>query len=144
MVCSYICNLIHKRNEILSYIEIPFFAYQMRNSLTTNSIGSSVDKQACSYVAVENMQHVWKHLAVPRQITSEKAMATHSSVLALRIPGTGEPGGLPSMGSHRVGHDWSNLAEAAAAKLPKRLPFDPSIPLLGIYPKDRHRLYRNK
>ena len=42
-------------------------------------------------------------------------MATHSSVLAWRIPGTGEPGGLPSMGSHRVGHDWSDLAEAAAA-----------------------------
>ena len=42
-------------------------------------------------------------------------MATHSSVLAWRIPGTGEPGGLPSMGSHRVGHDWSNLAAAAAA-----------------------------
>ena len=36
---------------------------------------------------------------------SEKAMATHSSVLAWRIPGMGEPGGLPSMGSHRVGHD---------------------------------------
>ena len=36
-------------------------------------------------------------------------MATHSSVLAWRIPGTGEPGGLPSMGSHRVGHNWSNL-----------------------------------
>ena len=35
----------------------------------------------------------------------EKEMATHSSVLALRIPGTGEPGGLPSMGSHRVGHN---------------------------------------
>ena len=35
----------------------------------------------------------------------EKGMATHSSVLAWRIPGTGEPGGLPSMGSHRVGHD---------------------------------------
>ena len=35
----------------------------------------------------------------------EKAMATHSSVLAWRIPGTEEPGGLPSMGSHRVGHD---------------------------------------
>ena len=42
-------------------------------------------------------------------------MATHSSVLAWRIPGMGEPGGLPSMGSHRVGHDWSNLAAAAAA-----------------------------
>ena len=45
----------------------------------------------------------------------EKAMATHSSVLAWRIPGTGEPGGLSSMGSHRVGHDWSDLAAAAAA-----------------------------
>ena len=42
-------------------------------------------------------------------------MATHSSVLAWRIPGTGEPGGLPSMGLHRVGHDWSDLAAAAAA-----------------------------
>ena len=45
----------------------------------------------------------------------EKAMATHSSVLAWRIPGTGEPVGLPSMGSHRVGHDWIDLAAAAAA-----------------------------
>ena len=44
----------------------------------------------------------------------QKEMATHSSVLAWRIPGTGEPGGLPSMGSHRVGHDWSDLAAAAA------------------------------
>ena len=42
-------------------------------------------------------------------------MATHSSVLAWKIPGTGEPGGLPSMGSHRVGHDWGDLAAAAAA-----------------------------
>ena len=40
-------------------------------------------------------------------------MATHSSVLAWRIPGTGEPGGLPSMGSHRVRHNWSDLAVAA-------------------------------
>ena len=43
----------------------------------------------------------------------EKEMATHSSVLAWRIPGTGEPCGLPSVGSHRVGHDWSHLAVAA-------------------------------
>ena len=42
----------------------------------------------------------------------EKEMATHSSVLAWRIPGTVEPGGLPSMGSHRVGHNWSDLAAA--------------------------------
>ena len=46
----------------------------------------------------------------------EKEMATHSSVLACwRIPGMGEPGGLPSMGSHRIGHNWSDLAAAAVA-----------------------------
>ena len=44
----------------------------------------------------------------------EKEMAAHSSVLAWRIPGMGEPGGLPSVGLHRVGHDWSALAAAAA------------------------------
>ena len=45
----------------------------------------------------------------------EKEMATHSSVLAWRIPGTGEPGGLPSMGLHRVRHDRRDLAAASAA-----------------------------
>ena len=48
----------------------------------------------------------------------EKEMATHSSVLAWRIPGMAEPGGLPSMGLHRVGHNWSDLAVAAAAAIP--------------------------
>ena len=49
-------------------------------------------------------------------------MATHSNVLAWRIPGTEEPGGLLSMGLHRVGHDWSDLAAAAsrARKEPKK------------------------
>ena len=45
----------------------------------------------------------------------EEEMATQSSILAWRIPGTGEPGGLPSMGSRRVGHGCSDLAAAAAA-----------------------------
>ena len=53
--------------------------------------------------------------------SQEKEMATHSSVLSWRIPGTGEPGRLPSVGSHRVGHDWSDLA-AAAASFPKKAP----------------------
>ena len=43
----------------------------------------------------------------------EKEMATHSSILAWRIPGMAEPGGLPSLGSHRVGHDWSNLTASS-------------------------------
>ena len=47
----------------------------------------------------------------------EKEMATHSSVLAWRLPGTGEPGGLLSMGSPRVRHDWSDLAAAAARRV---------------------------
>ena len=46
----------------------------------------------------------------------EKEMATHSNVLAWRIPGMAEPGGQLSMGSHRIGHDWSDLAAAAADK----------------------------
>ena len=56
----------------------------------------------------------------------EKEMATHSSVLAWRIPGTGEPGRLLSVGLHRVGHDWSDLAAAAAASiLWVKKPFQP-------------------
>ena len=46
---------------------------------------------------------------------------THSSVLAWRIPGTGEPGGLPSMGLHSVGHDWSDLAAAVVTELQSHL-----------------------
>ena len=63
----------------------------------------------------------------------EKEMATHSSVLAWRIPGTGEPGGLPSLGSHRVGHDRSDLAAAESMKtfykreLKLKLLFVPSV-----------------
>ena len=52
---------------------------------------------------------------LPMTTILEKEMASHSSVLAWRIPGMGEPGGLPSMGSHRVRHDWGDLAAAAAA-----------------------------
>ena len=50
-----------------------------------------------------------------QRLVLEKEMATHSSVLAWRIPGTAKPGGLLSMGLHRVRHDWSDLAAAAAA-----------------------------
>ena len=51
-------------------------------------------------------------------------MATHSSVLAWGVPGTGEPGGLPSMGSHRVRYDGSDLAAAAAAGQAEGFPGD--------------------
>ena len=51
----------------------------------------------------------------------EKEMATHSSVLAWRIPGMGEPDGLPSVGSHRVGHNWSDLTAAAEEEMDRLL-----------------------
>ena len=65
-------------------------------------------------------------------------METHSSVLAWRIPGMGEPGGLPSMGSHRVGHDWSNLAAAACILGISSSSYeeDPSHIGLGSHPYD--------
>ena len=61
--------------------------------------------------------HDWSDLACISAL--EKEMATHSSVLAWRIPGMEEPGGLPSMGSHRVGHDWSDLAADHLLEWPK-------------------------
>ena len=66
-----------------------------------------------SYLVV--LQSTSIFLNYPLSSRLEKEMATHSSVLAWRIPGTGKPGGLPSIGSHRVRHDWSDLAGAAAA-----------------------------
>ena len=77
----------------------------------------------------------------------KKEMATHSSVLAWTIPGTGKPGGLPSMGSHRVGHDWSDLAAAASTCWKFNWVLCPSafptcwilliIPLVFLYPLKR-------
>ena len=61
-------------------------------------------------------------------------MATHSSVLSWRIPGTGEPGGLLSLGSHRVGHDGSDLAAAAVAAYEKHMEVDNKFKLLRAIP----------
>ena len=79
-------------------------------------LGISVAEGLCIWTCYKDVFHtnrgmIWWVL----DLILEKEMATHSSVLAWRIPGTGEPVGLPSMGSHRVRHDWSYLAAAAAA-----------------------------
>ena len=71
----------------------------------------------------------------------EKEMATHSSVLAWRIPGTAEPGGLPSLGSHRVGHDWSDLAAAAAKYRLKTSTVQCGIIRNGVFPRYSVTLY---
>ena len=66
----------------------------------------------------------------------EKEMATHSGILAWRMPGTEEPGGLLSMGSHRVGHDWSNLGAAAAMNIEAHASFQIRI-LSGYMSRSR-------
>ena len=71
------------------------------------------------FLAISGVAQSWTRL---KRLSSSSSILhvnfseclTHSSVLAWRIPGKEEPGGLPSMGSHRVGHDWSDLAAAAA------------------------------
>ena len=65
------------------------------------------------------VRHDWSNLACMHAL--EKEMATHSRVLAWRIPGTGKPGGLPCMGSHRAGHDWSDLASGVWKEKPRAL-----------------------
>ena len=74
-----------------------------------------VNKAEVAVHGLRRVRHDWMtSLSLFNFHALEKEMATHSSVLAWRIPGTGEPGGLPSMGPHRVGHDWNDLAAAAA------------------------------
>ena len=72
-------------------------------------VGSAVHGVARSRIRLSDFTFTFHFHAL------EKEMATHSSVLAWRIPGMAEPGGLPSMGSHRVGHYWSDLAAAATS-----------------------------
>ena len=96
------------------------------NPLQYSCLENPMDRGACK-AAVHGVTKSWTGLSdftfAFHCHALEKEMATHSSVLAWRIPGTGEPGGLPSMGSHRVGHDYSDLAAAAAASEQKILLF---------------------
>ena len=69
----------------------------------------------CSYLCNKLLKYRLNFIMRYRP-NPEKAMAPHASTLAWRIPGTGEPGGLLFMGSHRVRHDWSDLAAAAVAE----------------------------
>ena len=76
-------------------------------------IFSRKSKPLCCTTALYSDSKLFSVL-IPSYLLSEKAMATHSSTFAWKIPWTEEPGRLQSMGSLRVGHDWSDLAAAAA------------------------------
>ena len=94
------------------------------NPLQYSCLENPRDRGA-GWAAVYGVAQSWTRLKWRSSSSSctDKDMATHSSVLAWKIPGMGEPGGLPSMGSHRVGHDWSNLAAAAAAQISHQAQF---------------------
>ena len=104
---------------IVTCIAIEFDIWGLRLFLKIGTLGILInisyikewEPEACH---CGNCSLYWKIdiLFVTFSMLLEKEMATHSSVLAWRIPGTGEPGGLLSMGSHRVGHNWSDLAVA--------------------------------
>ena len=95
----------------LSLISTPLQYSCLENSMDGGAWWATVHRVATSQIRLSNFTFTFHFHAL------EKEMATHSNVLVWRIPGTGEPGGLPSMGSHRVGHDWSDLAAAAAIRI---------------------------
>ena len=95
-----------KYNPLCSLI-FPFQYSCLENPMDGGAWKAVVHRVAKSWTRLSDFTFTFQFYAL------EKEMATHSSVLAWRIPGTGGPGGLPSMGSHRVGHDWSDLAAAS-------------------------------
>ena len=79
--------------------------------------GSKVKASACNAGDLGSIPGLGRSPGEGWEDSLEKEMATHSSILAWRTPGTAEPGGLPSMGSHRVGHDWSNSGSCSGLVL---------------------------
>ena len=104
-----ICWIIEKAREFQK--NICFILLTMPKPLTvwmTTNCGKFLKR--CSMWS-HRVGHNWSDLACMHAL--EKEMATHSSILAWRIPGLAEPGGLPSIGSHKVGHNWRDSAAAA-------------------------------
>ena len=107
-------HVFYKRYKLISNIHIgegngtPLQYSCLQNPMDGGAWWAAVHGVAKSQIQLSDFPFTFHFHAL------EKEMATHSSVLVWRMPGTGEPGGLPSMGSHRVGHDWSDLAAAAA------------------------------
>ena len=98
--------------ELISYL---CFREGNGNPLHYSCLENPMDRGGW-WAAVHRVAQSWTWLSdLACMHALEKEMATHSSILAWRVPGTEEPRGLPDVGSHRVGHDWSSLAVAATS-----------------------------
>ena len=105
------CCKRHKKCEVTKCVNGPLLQHScLENPMDGGAWWAAIHGVAESWTRVSDFTFSFHFHAL------EKEMATHSSVLAWRFPGTAEPGGLPSMGSHRVGHDCSDLAAAAAVR----------------------------
>ena len=101
--------------QILRYWDGEGHGKPLQYSCLENPVDRGAWWTAVHWVA---QSRTWlKQLSIMHALKRE--MATHSSILAWRIPGMEEPRGLPSVGSHRVGHDWSSLAAAADIESPE-------------------------
>ena len=111
-----IIRVDHSINEPISSSKIYTSQYScLENPMDGGAWGTAVHWVAKSWTRPSDFTFTFHFHAL------EKEMATHPSILAWRIPGTEEPSGLPSMGLHRVRHDWSDLAAASAAEYSESL-----------------------
>ena len=112
--CMHACMLSHFSCDFVTPWTVARQAPQ--DPLQYSCLETPMDGEA-QQAAVHGVMNSWTRLSnftfTFHFHALEEELATHSSVLAWRIPGTGKPGGLPSMGSNRVGHDCSDLAAAA-------------------------------
>ena len=110
-LCSAVCQLHLNRSGSGEGDGTPLQCSGLENPMDGGAWSAAVHGVAKSRTWLSNFPFTFHFHAL------EKEMVTHSSVLAWRIPGMGKPGGLLSMGLHRVGHDWSDLAAAATAAI---------------------------
>ena len=109
----------HNSSVIVYWTDLKRLTLHLEKAMATHSVllpGKSHGWKSlvgCSHWAAKSRAWLSNFTFTFHFHALEKAITTHSSVLAWRVPGMGKPGGLPSMGSHRVGHDWSDLAAAA-------------------------------
>ena len=121
--CLTVCKVRHERMNHVSRMNFPITTHDLKTCRAKlHPVQTKPDTNPESPNRLPTGRRGFKPCQTLQSFSNLfRAKLTHSGVLAWRIPGTAEPGGLPSTGSHRVGHDQSNLAAAAATYPSDRL-----------------------